>query len=172
MYTRLKNALGFEGTTLSALPEDVKRTLLSLLNGEVPQTDIRKVIDDAETIPFMWTSLKRKYGYIDTPFAQIPIDDLNKMYVEIAAGARVLTNIMNMLQEDETTRYSYAVAKNKLGFGELKLSQLPTDALQLIEAAMRNKVYGTGPRKRSAFQASRSTCGIPVKLKKLHKDVD
>jgi hypothetical protein len=91
--------MGFEGITLSALPEDVKRTLLSLLNGEVPQTDIRKVIDDAETIPFMWISLKRKYGYIDIPFAQIPTDDLNKMYIEIAAGARVLTNIMNMLQE-------------------------------------------------------------------------
>lgn len=143
-YTRLKNALGYQDVSLKDLPEDVKALILNAMTGAPIQVDVIPVLKDSDTMRLLWESALRKHN---APFDldEAPQELLNEIYLDIAQSAVSLASIMTMLQNDESTRYSYAVAKSSLGLKEVKLSMLPNEALEVIEHAMLVRYYGTGP---------------------------
>jgi hypothetical protein len=134
------------------LPEDAKKTIFALMHNQTPVTQVHPIFQDGETIPFMWKTLLQKNGLTDVSFAKIPTQKYNEMILEIAKGAVVAMNVFDMLQNDPESRYSYAVAKNKLGYKGVKLTQLPTDALELIQGAMVNRIYMPTEHKATAHK--------------------
>lgn len=123
------------------------------MTGTPPQVDVVPVLTDSEAMRFFWESALRKHNVLGD-LENVPQNVLNEVYLEVARSAVTLSSIMNMLQKDETTRYSYAVAKNKLGLKDIKLSQLSNEALDVIEHAMTSKFYGTGPSQRKRYYSS------------------
>jgi hypothetical protein len=152
LYSRIKTALGYADKSLKELPEDAKKTIFALMHNQTPVTQVHPIFQDGETIPFMWKTLLQKNGLTDVSFAKIPTQKYNEMILEIAKGAVVAMNVFDMLQNDPESRYSYAVAKNKLGYKGVKLTQLPTDALELIQGAMVNRIYMPTEHKATAHK--------------------
>jgi hypothetical protein len=169
LYSRIKTALGYADKSLSELPKETKETILALMHNQTPATEVHPIFQDGESIPFMWKSILQKNGLTGVPFEKIPTQQYNNMILEIAKGAVVAMDVMDMLQNDPVSRYTYAVAKNKLGYKGVKLTQLPTDALEVIQGAMVNHIYtpsephATAQKHRSTYLQKRPATSYPKK---------
>lgn len=158
LYAQLKRAMGYGDTSLGDLPDDVKATIGQIMSGITPTQTIVPVLQDQDAMRYLWNSVCNKYGFDVDDFEVIPAQTLNQMYFEVAKASKKASEIYDMLENDESTRYSYAVAKNKLGLGDLKSYQLPLEALDVIEYAMRNKTYAvssTAPLRRTNYNYRR-----------------
>lgn len=157
LYNQLKAVMGYGDAQLSDLPDDVKQAIYAIMKQETPVQNIVPVLGNAQAMQYIWTSVARRHDMVDVPVEEIPQETLNEMYATIAEDAIVLADIYQMLSNDEDTRYTYAVAKNKLGFKNLKLYQIPVEALQVIQTAMQNKYYGTEPKSSGSSAGQRKT---------------
>ena len=144
VYSRLKYALGYGNTALKDLPLNVKQTILALMQGTTIPDNTLPVLQDGDAMQFMWTALKRQYDVSDISFTDIDKNVLNSMYKDIAKSVVRIASIRDMLTNDEASRITYSIARKNLGLEGLSVYQLPLDALEVIEFAMKNHVYGTG----------------------------
>jgi hypothetical protein len=160
LYSRIKAALGYADKTLSELPKEAKETIFALMHNQTPATEVHPIFQDGESIPFMWKSILQREKLTGVPFEKIPTQKYNDMILEIAKGAVVAMNVFDMLQNDPVSRYSYAVAKNKLGYKGAKLTQLPTDVLELIQGAMMNHIYMPSEHHGTAHRYKSTTPGL------------
>ena len=147
MYTRLKNALGYQGVTMKDIPTEAK---LLIEQAMTDPTDISAtvlpVLQDGSTMVFMWNALKREYGVSGKAFTEIPTKTLDKMYGDLAESAIVYADIINTLQNDPSSRYGYSIVKKRLGYGSLKLGQLPCSALKAIQFSLHSSQLPTFSR--------------------------
>lgn len=147
MYTRLKNALGYQGVTMKDIPTEAK---LLIEQAMTDPTDISAtvlpVLQDGSTMVFMWNALKREYGVSGKTFTEIPTKTLDKMYGDLAESAIVYADIINTLQNDPSSRYGYSIVKKRLGYGSLKLGQLPCSALKAIQFSLHSSQLPTFSR--------------------------
>ena len=150
IYTRLRNALGYEGVTLTELPMEVRELIYQVMADQT--ADLKRVLpvlQDSEAMRFQWQAIARKYDVDLTDLEGVSDDTLEKIYFDIAQSALTLSDIIEMLQNAEY-RMAYGYIKKSLGFKDLKLSQLPNDALLVIKNYMTKHKGSAGYTKRAA----------------------
>lgn len=139
MYTRLKNALGYQGVSMKDIPQDAKLLIEQAMKDPTDITaTVLPVLQDGSTMTFMWKALKRQYGVSGKAFTDIPTQTLDKMYSDLAESAMAYGDIVTTLQNSPSSRYTYSIVKKRLGYASLKLGQLPCDALKAIQYAIHN----------------------------------
>ena len=139
MYTRLKNALGYQGVTMKDIPQDAKLLIEQAMKDPTDITaTVLPVLQDGSTMTYMWNALKRQYGASGKAFTDIPMQTLDKMYSDLAESAMAYGDIVTTLQNSPSSRYTYSIVKKRLGYASLKLGQLPCDALKAIQYAIHN----------------------------------
>ena len=135
LYSRLKAAMGYAGKPLSELPAEAKESIYAAMTNSVDASPYIPVLQDVGVMTYLWKNLADKYEVDVNHWDKIPAGKLNAMYHDIARSVVEISEISGLLK-DEKYRYAYSTAKRKLGYGDLKLSQLPCDSLSLIKAYM------------------------------------